>query len=58
MNELVTEKTHDISKGWFASLEHWSNGEERLTVRNPEKGQRISLDAASTKRLREIVSAV
>jgi len=54
--------THDLGAGWFANWTHATPGvgtsvyavNEVLTIRNPDKGVRIDLPAASIDRLRAI----
>jgi hypothetical protein len=44
-------KTHDLGHGWFVNF----NDDKSLTVRNPEKSQRIDLSVNSANKLREII---
>lgn len=44
-------ETHDLTNGWFANIEDGA-----LTLRNPDRGQRISLTADETHRLRKIMA--
>ena len=46
---------HDLGAGWFASFDEEHPGS--LTLRNPDKGQRINLSNSETARLREILAA-
>lgn len=44
--------THNLGQGWLANF---NNGpKETLTIRNPDNGQRIDLDAQSVGLLRSI----
>lgn len=47
----------DLGQGWYTTLEN-ENGVETLTVRNPDKGQRITLEHESVARLRAIFAKV
>lgn len=47
-------KTTDLGAEWFAN--EWSDGS--MTLRNPEKGQRIDLPVESVRRLRDICAAI
>jgi hypothetical protein len=49
-------KTTDLTGGWFASLDRKADGTEGMTIRNPDKGQRINLGDASVKLLRAALS--
>jgi hypothetical protein len=54
-------KTTDLGYGWFAnSYENGDKGEipGGMTIRNPDKGQRINLPPDSVERLRGIFNAV
>ncbi len=44
---------HDLSNGWYAVLTKTPEG-EAMTLRNPDKGQRIDLAPASVETLRTI----
>lgn len=46
-------KNHDLGAGWYASLDEEHPGS--LTIRNPEKGQRINLSADERRRLQTIL---
>jgi len=54
MTEKTLTKTEDLGQGWFANA--WSDGS--MTVRNPDKGQRIDLSPESVERLHAIFEAV
>lgn len=49
-------KTTDLGQGWYAN-QYSDDGIETLTIRNPDKGQRIDLPNESVKTLREIFKA-
>jgi hypothetical protein len=51
--ETDMTKTTDLGQGWFANL----HDDGALTIRNPDKGQRINLTKAEAARLREILAA-
>ncbi|UNK39345.1 hypothetical protein MNR02_06470 [Shinella sp. H4-D48] len=46
-----------LGNGWYATLTVGVHN-EMLTLRNPDKGQRIDLDDESVKLLREIFHSV
>ena len=48
----MTTQTHDLGQGWFANYDGHT-----VTVRNPDKGQRIDLTEESVDRLRAIFAA-
>jgi hypothetical protein len=48
-------KAHDLTGGWFASFDEEEPGS--LTLRNPDKGQRINLTAAERRRMQVIMEA-
>lgn len=54
MATQISQKTTDLGQGWFANLDAYSDGSEEMTIRNPDKGQRINLPDESVKRLRSI----
>lgn len=56
MEKNTANGAHDLGHGWFASF--GENGEGTMTVRNPDKGQRINLSVESVDRLRAIFNKV
>lgn len=50
----MNTKSQDLGHGWHANLDCDDQGDEELTIRNPDKGLRISLPNASVKTLRKI----
>lgn len=50
----MTTKTTDLGQGWYANLTRNVAGIETLTIRNPDKGQRIDLGTESIDALRAI----
>jgi hypothetical protein len=44
-------KTTDLGHGWFANMHEDTGG---MTIRNPDKGQRIDLTAESVATLKSI----
>ena len=51
-------KTHDLGHGWYANHTKNVAGIETLTIRNPDKGQRIDLGNESIDMLRAIFAEV
>ena len=56
----MTTRTEDLGQGWFANLNLAADDRtiETMTLRNPDKGQRIDLDSDSVNTLRRIFAAV
>lgn len=46
--------THDLGLGWFANM----HDDGTMTIRNPDKGQRIELNQESVKTLGDIFAKV
>ncbi|WP_164897669.1 hypothetical protein [Mesorhizobium sp. M6A.T.Cr.TU.017.01.1.1] len=51
--EKSLTKTTDLGNEWFAN--QWSDGS--MTIRNPERGQRIDLPVESVTTLRDIFAS-
>ncbi len=56
-NQETFGKTHDLGHGWYANQYCDDQGVETMTLRNPDKGQRIDLPNESVKTLRSIFKA-
>jgi hypothetical protein len=54
MARLESTKTHDLGCGWWLN----ENADGSLTVRNPDKGQRINLPVESVSTLKSICTRV
>jgi len=46
--------TFNLGLGWYANF----NGDRSITIRNPDKGQRIDLPVESADRLRNILRSI
>lgn len=51
---MIPNKTYDLGAGWYASFNALGLLSTTLTIRNPDKGQRIDLSHESVVLLREI----
>lgn len=50
--------THTLGHGWYANINKDEKGATIMTIRNPDKGQRIDLDSVSFSTLRAILRDV
>jgi hypothetical protein len=51
MERVQSTETHDLGNGWWVNF----NEDGGLTVRSPDRGQRINLTKESAETLRNII---
>lgn len=51
MERIASTSTHDLGNGWWVNF----NEDGGLTVRSPDRGQRINLAKESVQTLRDIL---